>query len=423
MYPWKTKARILPGDANLIIDTEKPTLPGLFQKKGYKTAAIGKWHLGMGNGMIDWNKKISPSANDIGFDYTCLIAATNDRVPTVYVRNGEVVNLDPNDPISVSFNENFEGEPTALTHPHLLKMKWSHGHNNTIVNGISRIGFMKGGEKARWKDEEQADFFVAEVKKFIDGNQSSPFFLYFGLHQPHVPRAPKSDFVGKSGMGPRGDAILEADWCVSKVIEVLKEKGIFDNTLIIFSSDNGPVLNDGYRDQANELLGTHKPSGPLRGGKYSLYDAGTRVPFICHWPDKIKPGVSSALVCQMDLLQSFAKMLELPVISGVDSENTLEAFLGKSKQGRKEIVIEATGRLAYRNARFALIPPYPGSQRNESGNEEGTRSEWTLYDLKNNPSQTLCISQEKPHILNPLKKRFLEITHGHFKEGVRWFGY
>ena len=265
VYPWKNKdAKILPGDAALLIKESQFTMPKMFQAAGYSTAAIGKWHLGMGSGNPDWNKTVKPGANEIGFDYSCLIADTNDRVPTVYVENGDVVGLDPNDPIEVSYEENFEGEPTALSNPDMLKMDWAHGHNNSIVNGIPRIGFMKGGEAARWRDEDMADYFVNKVKTFIDDNIEKPFFLYYGLHQPHVPRAPHERFAGKTTMGPRGDAIVEADWRVGELIAKLEKEGLLENTLIIFSSDNGPVLNDGYKDNAPELVGDHKPGGELR---------------------------------------------------------------------------------------------------------------------------------------------------------------
>ncbi|MFR9579025.1 MAG: sulfatase-like hydrolase/transferase, partial [Rikenellaceae bacterium] len=274
-YPWRNpKARILPADAPLLIGVDQFTMPKMFQSKGYYTAAIGKWHLGMGAGNPNWNQTVIPGANEIGFDYSCLIAATNDRVPTVYVENGDVVGLDPSDPIEVNYHHNFEGEPTALTHPEMLKMDWSHGHNQSIVNGIPRIGYMKGGESARWVDEDMADYFVDKLDKFISQRGDEPFFLYYGLHQPHVPRAPHSRFVGTTKLGARGDAIVEADWCVGELVRMLEERGILDNTLIFFSSDNGPVLNDGYKDLAAELNGGHTPSGPLRGGKYSLFESG-----------------------------------------------------------------------------------------------------------------------------------------------------
>src|SRR5690606_3105478 len=155
VYPWRNEnARILPSTAPLLIDTAQLTLPKILKETGYHTAVVGKWHLGLGSGNADWNTHISPGPNEVGFDYSFIMAATQDRVPTVYIENGLTVGLDPEDPIDVSYDRNFEGEPTGLDHPELLTMKWHHGHNNSIVNGIPRIGFMKGGEKARWKDEE-----------------------------------------------------------------------------------------------------------------------------------------------------------------------------------------------------------------------------------------------------------------------------
>lgn len=410
-YPWKNKdAKILPGDAPLLIKESQFTMPKMFQKAGYKTAAIGKWHLGMGNGNADWNKKVTPGANEIGFDYSCLIAATNDRVPTVYVENGYVVGLDPNDPIEVSYEKNFEGEPTAISNPEMLKMYWSHGHNNSIVNGIPRIGFMKGGNSAKWVDEDMADYFIGKVKDFIENNHQTPFFLYYGLHQPHVPRAPHQRFVGKSGMGPRGDALLEADWCVGEVISILKKKGLLENTLIVFSSDNGPVLNDGYKDGAVELLGEHKPTADMRGGKYSLFEAGTRVPFFVFWNNHISPVVSDALVSQMDLLASFAELIGADIPENLDSENLLDVFIGKTTVGRKSMITEAMGRLAYRKGDYMLIPPYKGEKRNLTGNELGIVEDFTLFNLKNDIAQTKDLSKENESLTNDMKVEFLTET-------------
>ena len=281
IYPWRNKdAKILPGTAPLLIDTAQVTIPKMLKAKGYTTGIVGKWHLGLGSGNVDWNKHISPGPNEVGFDYSFIMAATQDRVPTVYIKNGNVVNLDPNDPIEVNYDHNYDDQPTGLKNPELLKMKWHHGHNNTIVNGIPRIGFMKGGESAKWTDETMAETFLTEAENFVKREKDHPFFLYYAIQQPHVPRTPSANFVGKSGMGPRGDVILEADWCIGQFMDTLEKEGLLDNTLIVFSSDNGPVLNDGYYDDAVEKLGDHKPAGPLRGGKYSLFEGGTRVPFM-----------------------------------------------------------------------------------------------------------------------------------------------
>lgn len=407
MYPWRQEVRILNGDAPLLIPTDMPTLPEMMQEAGYNTAAIGKWHLGMGDGNVDWNRQISPSANEVGFDYTCVIAATNDRVPTVYVENGLVEGLDPSDPIRVSYTENFEGEPTALTNPELLEMMWDHGHNNTIVNGIPRIGFMKGGQKARWVDEEMAGYFVDKVKAYIDRHSDEPFFLYYGLHEPHVPRVPNQKFAGATGLGPRGDAVVEADWCVGEVLSYLRDKGILDNTIVIFTSDNGPVLNDGYKDGAAESAGRHDPYNGLRGGKYSLFDGGTHVPMIVAWGEKLKPGVSDAFVSQLDLFASLGEIIGADVPQGLDSQPLAEAFLGRSDTGRTSMVLEAQGRLAYRKGNYVLIPPYNGPRRNITGNELGNLPDWALFDLASDPGQSHDISASEPQIVSEIQEEFL----------------
>ena len=296
-YPWRNpRAKIITG-GSLIIDTTEMTIPKFLKTKGYHTGIVGKWHLGLGSGKIDYNGNITPGPNQVGFDYSHIMADTQDRVPSVYIENGYVVNLDPNDPIEVNFTHNKEkndyGLPTGLKNPELTTMKWHHGHNGSIVNGVPRIGYMKGGENAKWSDIDMADHFLKKVQDYIKENKDKPFFLYYALQQPHVPRTPHPRFEGKSGMGPRGDVIIEADWCVGELYKTLESYGILENTLIIFTSDNGPVLNDGYYDDAVEKLGEHTPTGGLRGGKYSLFEAGSKVPFIAYWKGRIKPNAVS----------------------------------------------------------------------------------------------------------------------------------
>ncbi|GMQ31671.1 arylsulfatase [Algoriphagus confluentis] len=406
-YPWRNQnAKILPGTAPLIIDTAQMTLPKMLKNQGFHTAVIGKWHLGLGTGVVDWNAEIAPNPNHVGFDYSHILAATQDRVPTVYIENGRVVNLDPNDPIQVDYEKNFEGEPTGLENPELLTMKWHHGHNNSIVNGIPRIGFMKGGKSALWSDVDMADHFLEKGKAYIQEKSKSdkPFFLFFPMQQPHVPRTPHPRFEGKSGMGPRGDAILEADWVIGELLKTLEEAGILENTLVILSSDNGPVLNDGYYDDAVEKLGDHTPAGPLRGGKYSLFEAGTKVPFITYWKGKIQPGVSDAMVTQIDLLSSLAALVGSQE-RGPDSENLLETLLGKSEKGRESVILEATSRTALRAGDWALIPPYPGPEVQKQVNIElGNSTDYQLYILKKDPGQQTNLAASNPEKLEEMKK-------------------
>ncbi len=409
-YPWRNKdAKILPGTAPLIIDTNQLTVPKMLQEEGYATGIVGKWHLGLGNGMVNWNERVSPGPNEVGFDYSYILAATQDRVPTVYIKDGHVDGLDPNDPIEVSYKKNFEGEPTGLDNPELTTMKWHHGHNNSIVNGIPRIGFMKGGEAAKWSDIDMADHFLAKAQQYVKEHKDKPFFLYYALQQPHVPRTPHPRFAGKSGMGPRGDVILEADWVIGEFMKTLENEGILENTLIVFSSDNGPVVNDGYYDDSVEKLGDHTPSGHLRGGKYSLFDAGTRVPFITYWKGKITPAKSDALVCQVDLLTSMAALVGSDK-TGEDSKNLLDVFLGKSNNGREQLVLEATSRTAFRKGDWAMIPPYKGAAINKWVNIElGNSNEYQLYNLAKDPSQKENLASSNPEKLQELIADFQEI--------------
>ncbi|HET8737816.1 MAG TPA: sulfatase-like hydrolase/transferase, partial [Pricia sp.] len=410
-------AKILPGTAPLIIDTAQMTLPKMLKGQGYSTGIVGKWHLGLGDGNVDWNGHIAPGPNEVGFEHSFIMAATQDRVPTVYIENGEVVGLDPEDPIQVDYDKNFPGEPTGKENPEMLKMKWHHGHNNSIVNGIPRIGFMKGGESARWVDEDMADTFLAEAQKFVKANKDGPFFLYYALQQPHVPRTPHPRFVGKSGMGPRGDVIIEADWCVGEFIKTLESEGLLENTLIVFSSDNGPVVNDGYYDGAVEKLGNHEPAGPLRGGKYSLFEAGTRVPFITYWKGRIVPGTSDALVCQIDLLTSLSELVGSDV-KAEDSMELLDAFLGKSEKGREQLVLEATSRTALRKGDWAMIPPYGGPAVSPNvGIELGNADEYQLYNLKDDIGQEKNLAESNPEKLEEMIAAFQEIR-GEASDGV-----
>lgn len=394
-YPWTNPdAKILPGNAALIIDTSAITLPKVMKQAGYVTGSVGKWHIGLGDGNVDWNERVYPGVSEIGYDYSFIQAATNDRVPCVFLENNIVVGLDPNDPLYVDYRKNFSGEPTGKDNPELLRMHPSVGHAGSIVNGVPRIGFQKGGKAAQWRDEDMAQLFLQKAKQFVVDNKERPFFLYYGLHQPHVPRVPNERFIGKSGMGPRGDVILEADWCVDEFLKELDRLGLAENTIVILTSDNGPVLDDGYKDQAVELVGKHRPAGPLRGWKTTMYDGGVRVPFMLRWPAMVKPGVSDAFVCQMDLLASFAGLLGQTYPDKLDSRNTLKAFLGKSKKGREELVIEGMFNYAYRKGDWALIPPYR------------KQTEYQLYNLKEDIGQKHNLADKYPKKVKELTDEF-----------------
>ena len=401
-YPWrKSGTGILPGDAALIIPTNKPTLPSLFQNSGYKTGIVGKWHLGLGDAVEkNWNGEIKPGPNEVGFDYSFIFPATADRVPTVFIENRYVVAIDSSDPISVNYQQKIGNEPTGKENPELLKMKSSlnHGHDNTIVNGIGRIGFMSGGHKARWVDEEMPLTFLQKAKDFIEQNKQQPFFLYYSLTEPHVPRMPSTIFKGTSGLGYRGDAILQLDWAVGEIVKKVEQLGLQQNTLIIFSSDNGPVLDDGYEDEAVTKINGHKALGPLRGGKYSAFEGGTRVPFVSYWPGTLKPGISDALICQIDFLASFSSLLRRPLnkVDAQDSENILQALLGESNKGRQTLVQQG-GALSLVKDGWKYIAPNDGlAYLALTSIESGNAATPQLYDLKSDIGEKNNLADKYP---------------------------
>ena len=407
VYPWRQQGTgVLPGDAKLIVPTDKATLPKVFKQAGYKTAMVGKWHRGLGDSVQkNWNKPVSPGPNEVGFAYSFIFPATADRVPTVFLENHDVLGLEEHDPIEVSYDHKVGSEPTGKENPDLLKMKSSpnHGHDNTIINGIGRIGYMSGGTKARWVDEEITGTFLEVAKHFINENHEDPFFLFFSLNEPHVPRMPSTYFRGKSGLGHRGDAILQLDWTVGQILDQLALLGIDDNTLVIFTSDNGPVLDDGYVDGAVTQLNGHTPAGELRGGKYSIFEAGTRVPFLVSGPGVAKNKVSNALYSQVDLLASLAELLgQQPYSDAKDSQPLSKTLLGEDQNGRDHL-IEHAGTLAIRQGHWKYIVPSNGRSYNKlTDTELGNAPTPQLYDLRKDIREQNNVAETHPEIVQEL---------------------
>lgn len=420
IYPWRKRGTgILPGDAALIIPPGSVTLPSILKNSGYTNGVVGKWHLGLGTpeSPVNWNGEIKPGPLEIGFDYSFIIPATGDRVPCVFVENHRVANLDANDPITVSYKEKVGDEPTGKERPDLFSLHPSHGHDMTIVNGISRIGYMTGGKSARWIDENIADTITAKACQFIETNKDKPFFLYFATHDIHVPRVPHPRFVGKTSMGARGDAIVEFDWSVGEILQTLDHLNLADKTIVIVSSDNGPVVDDGYRDRAIELLGNHKPSGLLRGGKGSAFEAGTRVPFIVRLPTKTNAGkVSDALIALIDLPASFAALTnqtidqKIPETAIPDSENILPALLGKTNHGRENLVL-AGGSVSLRHGTQKIILPNQKGQTISANTfiETGNSPDPQFYELKNDIGERNNIAEKEPKRWEELRTILQEI--------------
>ncbi len=407
IHGFRHGVRILAPNSPMKIKPDMFTLPQLFKKAGYNTAVIGKWHLGLGDGKKpnDWNGEIKPGPLEVGFTYSFLLPYTNDRVPCVYLENHRVVNLDPKDPLyvgkkpeGVNCTEYPDGKknPEAMTY-----YKSSHGHNSSVINGIGRIGYQWGGKAALWNDETMADEFVKQTRKYIAAQKKDkPFFLFFSSQDIHCPRTPHPRFKGKSKLGYRGDAMVQLDWSTGEVLKALEENGFSENTIVIFSSDNGPVYDDGYSDgttvkpRAGEVDRGHDGSGPYRGGKYQIYEGGTRVPLIVRWPEKIKPGTTSdALVSQIDFTASFAEMLGISLAKNEssDSRNIFPALTGVDKKGLPFMLEEARG-LAIRQGNWKFI-----RGKGKSGGN--------LYNLGNDISEQNDVAAKNPEITRQLKEK------------------
>jgi len=418
IHGFRHNVRILAPNSPMAIKPSMFTLPQLFKKAGYHTAVVGKWHLGLGDGRvpIDWNGDVKPGPLEVGFDYSFLLPYTNDRVPCVYLENHRVVNLDPADPLYVGKKPD---GVNCTTYPDGKKNRAamtyypsSHGHNNSVINGIGRIGYQWGGKSALWNDETMADEFVEQTRKYIASRKKDePFFLFFSSQDIHVPRAPHPRFKGKSKLGYRGDAMVQLDWATGEILKSLADAGLAENTIVIFSSDNGPVYDDGYQDgttikpQSGEVDRGHDGSGPYRGGKYQIYEGGTRVPLIVRWPKRIKPGKSDALVSQIDFIASFASLLDIELAKdqAIDSRDIMPALLGTDRQGLPFMIEEARG-LAVRKGPWKYI----------QGKGKGAGQ---LFNLETDIAEQNDVAADNPQIVRQLRE--LLKTMANDKKGVR----
>jgi len=252
---------------------------------------------------------------------------------------------------------------------------------------------------------------VAKTKQWLaEQQQEQPFFLYFSSQDIHVPRAPHPRFKGKSQLGYRGDAMVQFDWATGEILFALDKLGFTDNTIVIWSSDNGPVYDDGYVDGTTVLTSTeevdrgHDGSGPYRGGKYQIFEGGTRVPLLVRWPGHVEVGESHALVNQIDFLASFAALLEVPVAKdqAIDSRDSLAALLGKDATGLP-FMIEEAGTLAVRKGNWKYVAA------------RGKKGEAQLFDLVEDIGEQHNVAGEHPERvaeLAQLLEQLMASAHG-----------
>lgn len=298
----------LPRNNKLIINAEDLTIAKMMKTQGYATACIGKWHLGFGNETpTDWNKPLRPGPLQLGFDYYFGVPFVNSGPPYVYVENESVVGLEPNDPLVLN------GNPVSPTPEYVGK------NPNTF----------SGGTKAHalYKDEEIGTKLVAKAVKWIGQHKKQPFFLYLTTTNIHHPHTPAAKFRGTSDCGLYGDFVHELDWIVGQVMDMLDELHISDNTLIIFTSDNGGMLNVGGQEA---WRAGHRMNGELLGFKFDAWEGGQRVPFIARWPGKIEPNSKSdQLLSNIDMLATLADLTGyiLKKNEAPDSYNVLSALI------------------------------------------------------------------------------------------------
>ena len=419
-YAWREpNTGIARGDQSALIQPGTTTIASVFKLAGYKTGVVGKWHLGLGEPpRTDYNVEIKPGPLEIGFDYAFIIPATGDRVPCVFVENRSVVGYDPADPIQVSFEKKIGDEPTGVDPNIKLKIQGGPGHKDTVINGIPRIGFMTGGKAARWVDEDIADVLTSKAVNFIETNKSAPFFLFYSTHDIHEPMVPHPRFQGTSECGWRGDVIHQLDWSIGQLMAALDRNGLVDNTLVIFTSDNGGAIKDTYDDGTNPLHSKQPPNGSLRASKGALYEGGHRVPFITRWPSRIASGgVSGQLIGHVDALASFAALTnqKLDASSGSDSFNALPAWLGEKLESpvRDHLVLQGNSPnpLALRLGDWVLIEKTgakrSGKADNSSSNSDGPALE--LYNLATDLGQSDNLEKKEPERVKSMAARLKTI--------------
>jgi len=430
-YAWRQKDRknsILDGDAPLCIEPGRLTLPALLKKAGYTTGIVGKWHLGLGDGQtpVNFNTEIKPGPLEVGFDYSYIIPATVDRVPGVWIENHQVVGLDPADPITVSYLTNISDTPTGLQRPDLnTHYGADKQHSDSIVNGISRIGYMKGGHAARFKDEELAKTVAAKSVAYLEQHKDAPFFLEIGLFEPHVPRVAEAPFVGTSQCGLRGDVIEQIDWETGEIMKALDRLNLATNTLVILSSDNGAILFDGYYDHSLEDLNGHEPTGGLRGWKYLVFEGGCRVPLIARWPAQIKPRVTDQMFNLVDLMATLGSLVgqKVPASVAPDSMDLSAVLLEQTtKQLRDNTVLHGiSDTLALRAGDWKFIPANAKKKAGGMGNGANTSdarftanhiTEPLLFNLANDPDERTNVIKEFPQKAKAMEQKLEAIQAG-----------
>ncbi|MFI3259344.1 MAG: arylsulfatase [Rikenellaceae bacterium] len=406
----------------LLIDTEDLSMPEMLQRSGYKTACVGKWHLGFTETEPDWNESLSPGPLEVGFDYYFGVPIVNSAPPYVYVENDRVVGADPADPIV------YEGRNTKKP--------------TTPINEYpdKNSNWYSGGEYAHslYKDEGGGEVLLDKALSWIDGNKKEPFFLYFATTHIHHPFTPSDRFKGSSEAGIYGDYVQELDWLIGEMMTYLDDNGLSDNTIVVITSDNGGMMNHG--GQAAWELG-HDINGDLLGYKFGVWEGGHRVPFIVRWPGVVEAGsVSDELIVNVDMMATFASIVgyELEEGDAPDSFDVLESWVGRPTEpirssfvmtpfkpqniGLREgdwIYIPAQGAGGFTNNNWGVNPlsaegavAHTGRKNSdivEGGKIRDGAPKSQLYNLAKDPYQTTNVILQNVEVAIKMNKTLTQI--------------
>jgi arylsulfatase A len=396
-YAWRSrlKSGVLWSYDKHLIESNRITVASLLKNKGYQTACIGKWHLGLdwemdAKGVVDYFKPIKNSPIVNGFDYFYGITASLDIPPYFYIHNDKI---------------------TATT--------------VSTIGGTTGKGFWREGPIGNdFKHEEVLPALTNKAIAYIAGqtNSQTPYFLYFPLPAPHTPILPSKEFLGKSGTNAYGDFVLMVDDVVGKIVAAVKASGAEKNTLIIFTSDNGCAPHADFKELAS--FG-HNPSYHFRGTKADIFEGGHRIPFIAKWPGKIQSNSNSdKTICLTDLMATCAAIVQekLPDNAGEDSYSLLPLFSNKEGQYLRQATVHhsSDGYFSIRKGKWKLILgagsggwswPTPGKE------EEGLPLV-QLYDLEKDVAETKNLQQQYPTVVKELKKLLMEyVKNGRSTKG------
>ena len=401
----------------LVIDTDRLTIARMLKEAGYETACFGKWHLGFGNsGDTNWNKPLKPGPLELGFDTYFGVPVVNSHPPFVYVEDHHVVGLEAADPLTY-------GQP-APTRPYPEKF------------GLSVIG---GGKKAHaiYDDRTVGTTIKERAVDWIKQDRDKPFFLYLATTNIHHPFTPAPQFQGTSGCGRYGDFIHELDWIVAEVMAALEQSQLADKTLVIFTSDNGGMLNQGGQEAWKQ---GHRLNGDLLGFKFDAWEGGHRVPWIARWPGRIAAGsTSDQLICNVDMLATLAAIVGRPLQEdeGPDSVNMLDALIGEPNEPIRDhllisprsqrhlalrvgdwIYISASGSGGFgakRIGEHALGGPAAHALTNQVNSDvhnnrlKADAPSAQLYNLRSDPSQAENVIRQHPEKASEMKARLEQV--------------